>query len=331
MLVNRDNWTQSPINEWGRTRHDLFSAFQQITRLFDTLDPTTLRKQAHVAVTFDALQRSTERPGTDLLRAFRDADVDYEFFDLDGALPEQPVAFYAGGAWLPERGQRRLLDYVEGGGHLICVGAWPLKDEHLLPLNLLDLPEPDGLISAAVMPVALRLWEGTALEVRWWQHFSAPPGEPLVAERMPYSLLPVEDPQWSTQTGLRYTVGTTIERGRGRITLVGLPPSPALLLALQRQFAVPVGCRSLVPGIASALFERDGEWFVLATNDGEEAKAALFELAPGLLRDGEWRVADLLTGAQSTIMLRGGGVVPAFIPAKDGVALRLTRDETAGL
>jgi hypothetical protein len=34
MLVNRDNWYQCPINEWGRTRLDLFEAFQQIRELF---------------------------------------------------------------------------------------------------------------------------------------------------------------------------------------------------------------------------------------------------------------------------------------------------------
>jgi hypothetical protein len=63
MLVNRDNWYQSPINEWGRTKPGLFSAFQQITSLFNKVDPTTLKRLTQTAITFDPLQRATDRPG----------------------------------------------------------------------------------------------------------------------------------------------------------------------------------------------------------------------------------------------------------------------------
>ena len=282
MLVDRDNWTQSPINEWGRVRPGLFGAFQQITHLFDALDPTTLEKVTNTAVTFDPLQRSTSRPGQELLQSFYDADIDYEFFDLDGALSDKPVAFYAGGSWLSERGQRKLVDYVEQGGHLVCVGALPMQDEHMQPENLLELTEPDGIISGAPGKVTLRLFGGDLVESAWWYTFNHTPGEPITATRLPYAHQPSEELklQFSLQEGLRYTVGYTIGRGKGKISVIGLQPSAALMLALHRHFVVPVPCRSLVGGVATALFERAGDYYIIATNDGKESKGAVIEIAP---------------------------------------------------
>src|SRR5690606_24544546 len=103
-----------------------------------------LEKITNTAVTFVPLQRGTTRPGQELLQSIYDADIDYEFFDLDGAVTDKPIVFYAGGSWLSEHGQRNLINYVEGGGHLICVGEIPRLDEHMQPLNLLELPKPDG-------------------------------------------------------------------------------------------------------------------------------------------------------------------------------------------
>lgn len=331
MLVNRDNWTQSPINEWGRIRPDLFAAFQQITRLYDRLDPTTLEKVAEIAVTFDPLQRSTTRPGQDLLQSLYDADLDYEFFDLDGSLSSKPVVFYAGGSWLSAKGQQRLVEYVEQGGHLICIGAVPTRDEHMQPINRLDLREADGIISADWNPANFRLFGHSAVESPWWHSYDTTPGEPIIVTRLPYVRQPSEELklQFGLQEGLAYTIGYTVERGRGKISVIGLKPTASLLLALCRHFDVKVACRSLVGGIASALFTRDGTSYLLATNDGNEAKAALIEIAPGILPAGDWWVEDLESGMVSQVTLNDGGVVPVQMARKDGVALRLTRDADA--
>ncbi|MCC6801235.1 MAG: hypothetical protein IT319_00005, partial [Anaerolineae bacterium] len=277
------------------------------------------------AVTFDPLQRSTARPGQELLQSFYDADVDYEFFDLDGDLTDKPVAFYAGGVWLSERGQRKLVEYVEQGGHLVCVGEIPRQDEHLLPLNLLELPEPDGIISGAPGKAALRLFGGYTIESAWWHNYDKAPGEAIHIERLPYSFQPSEELvlQFSLQEGLRYTVGYTIQRGQGRITVIGLQPSPALLLALHDHFGVTVACRSQIGGVSSALFRRGDAFYLIATNDGSEPKAALFEIAPGIMRAGAWQVENLDSGAVTDVMLMDGGILPVMIKRKDGVALRL--------
>jgi len=63
MLINRDNWYQSPINEWGQTRPELYAVFNQIVRVFEQVDPASLTHVADLAVTFDFLQRGSSRPG----------------------------------------------------------------------------------------------------------------------------------------------------------------------------------------------------------------------------------------------------------------------------
>ncbi len=329
MLVNRDNWYQSPINEWGRIRPPLFNAFKGITTLFETLDPTTLEKISDSALTFNPLQRSTVRPGQDLLLSFYDADIDYEFFDTDGNLTDKPIAFYAGGSWLSERGQRRLLAYIERGGHLVCIGVSPIQDEHLRPLNLLDIAEPDGIISGALGKATLKLFGQYTVESAWWHNYDDAVGEPITIERLSYLNQPSEELalQFSLQEGLRYTVGYSVERMQGRITVIGLQATPALLLALHDHFGVTVACRSRVSGVSSALFRRGEDFYVIATNDGNEAKATLFEIAAGVMAAGRWQVENLDTHEVANMTISNGrGVIPVMMARKDGVVLRLYQD-----
>lgn len=322
MLVNRDNWYQSPINEWGRTRPELFNTFKQITALYEALDPTTLEKLSDTAVTYDPLQRSTQRPGQELLQSFYVADIDYEFFDLNGQMTDKRIAFYAGGSWLSRRGQQQLVDFVEGGGHLVCVGAFPTQDEHLLPLNLLDIPEPAGIISGAPGRTQLKLFDQYAVESPWLHNYDNVPGQPITAVRMPYRSQPSEELvlQFSLQEGLEYTVGFEVERGKGRITVIGLQPTPALLLALHKHYGVAIACRSQVEGVTSALFRRGEDYYLIATNDGIEGKAATFELA-GELATGHWQVDNLLNGETGTF---SGDKLAVRFARKDGAVLRLS-------
>src|SRR5215216_1934649 len=174
MLVNRDNWYQCPINEWGRTRPDLFEVFQQVTMLTREIEPASLVKLTDTAVTFDTLQRGTERPGQDLLQAFYEADIDYEFYDADRGRCDKPILFYAGGDWLSAAAQRHLKECIESGGHLICLGTYPYLDDELHPLNLLGIKEPQGIISGNLSLQVL----GSKVSSPWAFNYSETPGTP---------------------------------------------------------------------------------------------------------------------------------------------------------
>ncbi|MBN2471519.1 MAG: beta-galactosidase [Anaerolineae bacterium] len=335
MLVNRDNWYQSPINEWGRTRPELFAVFQQITRLFETVDPTTLQPAgAGAALTFDPLQRGTERPGQALLQSCFEAAIDYDFWDLSqDAITDKPLLFYAGGAWLSAEGQARLAAYVEGGGHLVCVGAFPKLDEHLLPLNLLGIPEPDGVISGVAAPLNLAISGGApgdstgfAAESPWAFTYGSVPGEPITALRLSVRQQPSEELalQFNLQTGTRYTVGYSLQRGQGRLTMLGLKPTPELLLGLHRHLGVSIPCRSLTPAVTATLFWRGQEVYVFVVNSGAEGKAAEIVFDTEAVPDGRWVAEDLVSGRVATITLAEGRGLAASLPRKDGTIIRLT-------
>jgi hypothetical protein len=225
MLVNRDNWYQCPINEWGRTRPDLFEAFRQVTRLYHELAPASLVKQTQVAVTFDPLQRGTERPGQELLQALYQADIDYEFYDVNREPCEQPVLFYAGSDWLSAAAQERLRSYVESGGHLVCLAAYPRLDDTLRPLNCLEIREPEGIVGGAAGNLWLEVLGGR-VKSPWAFNYSQTPGAPVVAIRQAPGNQTSEELslQMGLQAGMPYTIGYTEPRGRGYLTVIGLAP-----------------------------------------------------------------------------------------------------------
>ncbi|MBK8033043.1 MAG: beta-galactosidase [Chloroflexi bacterium] len=316
MLVNRDNWYQSPINEWGRTRPPLFRAFQQITALYQEVDPTTLTRLTNTAVTFDPLQRSTERPGQDLLTSLYQADIDYDFFDLSQTPSKKPLLLYAGGSWLSRTGQKRLVEYVEHGGHLVCIGTHPTTDEHFRRLNLLNIPNPAGIVSG-VGKLNLALWDGT-VESAWLQHYEEVPGEPISITRLSVRIPPSEELllQFDLATGQQYTIGYTVRRLRGRITVIGLQPTPELLVLLHRQFGVGIPSRSTTPDVTTALFHRDGDYYLIASNVGDEGKTATIQLpAP---QSGHWR--DLVSGT----VVAASGQISVPVARKDSTMLRLS-------
>lgn len=324
MLVNRDNWYQSPINEWGRTRPDVFAAFRQITSVFKELDPTSLVKQTHTAVTFDVLQRGTQRPGQDLLQSFFQADIDYEFFNFSRGECHQPVLFYAGGEWLSAAAQERLNQYVINGGILVCLGSYPKLDDQLHPLNLLGIQEPAGIISSGPGEIQLDVLGAPGIRSQWMYSYAEMPGEPIYSRRLPVEDLTMEENhlQFNLQTGKIEAIGYNEKRGRGRLMVIGLTPSPSLLLALHNFFNIQIPLRSKTSGVASALFQRDQEYYVIAVNNSSEDKLAELLLARELVDKHRWQVQNLVPGQENSVKL-DNGLLTAPIPAKDGIVLRL--------
>ena len=324
MLVNRDNWYQCPINEWGRTRPDLFEAFQQITALYHQIEPASLVKQTLTAVTFNTLQRGTERPGQALLQSLYEADIDYEFYDVDRERCEQPTLLYAGGNWLSETAQEHLKTYVESGGHLLFIGVYPQLDDNLRPLNLLDVKEPPGIVSGSPGGLWLEIL-GRKVKSNWSFNYAVTPGTPIVATRQTPGAQTMEELslQMSLQDGTQYTIGYTEQRGRGHLTVIGLTPTPELLLALYEHLDVSIPSRSFTPQVSTALFRRDQEFYLLAVNAGNEDKTAQVVLTGGFSGVPCWRVQNLVSNQESTIDLRESNRLTFPVPRKDGIVLRL--------
>jgi hypothetical protein len=315
MLVGRDSWYMSPITELGRFRPELSPTFAELVRLFRELDPPALDKVTDTAVTFNALERGAhvDDAGRDVLRALYTADVDYEFFDLDSGALRKELLLYAGGSLLATGQLGRLVEYVEAGGTLVT-----FQPDGLGPL----VCDPIGVTSAAA-PQRLRLDIGPGVELSSLAAFvyDAPPGEPIVAERIS-PLPPTQEGghlHVQLPVGERLTVGYVARRGAGRIVVLGVAPTPELVLAVHAWLGVRIACHAGVDQrIHSALFRRADAHFVVATNTAEHAQDATLHLDIATpLRTAR----DLRSGAETAVV---DNRVAARVPARSGTVVRLS-------
>lgn len=338
MLVERDNWLMSPINSRGHARPELFEVFRQIVTFYRELDPPSLKKVATCAVALDVLRQAAwiERSDSPVLAGLHAAGLDCLCYDVD-ALPAGPgrgdpplpaLLIYGGGRWLNRAAQERLHRYVAAGDHLVVFQDQPWLDDALTPCNLLALPRPAGILTAA-HPQQLRLQLSDEAPI-----FSSPaffvyeqaPGSPIYAERMP------EPPRFDEEFGLqadlpvgeRYVVGFRQPLGAGEVICLGVAPAPEVLLALHRWLHVPIPCRARVPGVSVALFQRDDAFYLIAVNNGQQDCEAAIELAPDYVVAGHYRLHDLVSGEEQLADLRANNRLLLRLPGKDGTIARLT-------
>lgn len=333
MLVNRDNWYMSPINEWGRTRLELFDVFQRLVTLYRAIDPPSLRKITSTSVVLDILDRSSEIGGfsdpiTDALYA---ADVDYECYDSATGQIARPLMFYSGGRWLSAAAQTRLLDYVEGGGHLVFFQALPVQDEHLNPLNMLGLPAPVGVLDGGPFELC---WGSERVNVQSDNLFTfsghAEEAMPVIAQRLRATTqyLSEEDVHYGLPVGATYTAGYYKRRGRGTITVLGITASPEIVLAIHRWLNVPLASRASIRNMSTALFaHEDSRYILIAVNNSDRDQDTRVTLDAGIFEGGTYRIDDLYRGTGQQYVLDQPPAIPVHIPAKSGAVLRIQRSE----
>jgi hypothetical protein len=329
MLVNRDNWYMSPINEWGRVRPELYTDFRKIVKLYHHFDPTSAHRLVSTAITFDSLQRAaTPESGRDLLAAFYQSDIDYDFYDLKTGENKPEMLFYGGGSWLSAESQERLNQYILEGGHLVCIGSYPFLDEYLRPLNRLEIPEPAGVIGD--VPVSLNLKIGCdsfEVDIRspWMAYYEEVPGEPIHATRTRGETLTAEEMELITGLieGDRYIVGFTRSYGDGQLTVVHTAPSSQLLLALHDMGGLQISSRSLTPGITTALYQRGKNLFLFVINSMTEDMVAEIALPSTLLQVGEYQIQDLTTQRTWSLIRKEDTAVRASVKHKDATLLKL--------
>ena len=317
MLASRDNWYMSPITERARIRPEIAPAFAELVRLFRALDPPSLDKVCSTAVTFNAVERGAgiDDAGKDVLRALFGADIDYEVLDVDSGGFGKPLAFYAGSRWLSAEQGRVLDEYVTSGGTLVCFQP---------PPGVLAIAAPERVDSAAA-PQRLRVFLGprpVELSSEAVFVYDGALGEPLFAERI--------EPLWPTQEGghahvrlpigERLCVGYASGRGNGRLVVLGVAPTPELMVALHAWLGVPIPCRSTLSGarIHSAVFRGDADWFVIITNTSEDERDArlLLELPAAEVHNAR----DLRTGCEVPV---GPNEVTVRVPARSGTVVQL--------
>lgn len=326
MLVNRDNWYMSPINEWGRTRPELLDVFKRLVTLFEAVDPPSLTKLSETAVALDVLDRSSEIGGFDdpIRTACYHADIDYECFDLASGKIRKPLLLYSGHRWMDADSQRRLLEYVETGGHLVFFDQLPVLDASLRPCNLLGLREPESTLSGANLSISLSD-QTCDVSVAHCFRYDSVPGEPIYATRRIDSGYHAEEQHilFALPVGTRTLTGYQERRGEGLITVFGIPPSPPLLLALHRWMNVPLYSRAHVGGVSTALYQRDGVFYLIAANNQQNVIDTQITLLRTLFDSDLLTVDDLWTGETYRADLSINAAVSVRLAGKSGTVLRL--------
>lgn len=330
MLVNRDNWYQAPITELGDFRTDLTPTFKKLIEMYHKLDPAENEKCSQTSVTFSYTHyRMGKSHSVDpLLKSLYQADIDYEFCDLSHSKKPHSLLLYSGEEWLPEAEQDFLLEHVESGGTLVCFKNYPLYDEFRRPCNKLNLPLPEAVlggkeIMSHLKHVAVQWKKGLETEVKSevYLYPEVDGSEPIWAKQVPSSAWEL---QWHQVNGAEYRIGLVFKRGKGRLILLGVDPTPELVFDLHQFCSVPIPSYSTAPHVQTALFKRresSGEFFLVVThNYTERSEASLF--LPGFNKIEELQSFSDFKVTFEEIKNAKGVQIHLSLPPKSGDILR---------
>lgn len=280
MLVNRDNWYLSPIDEWGEARPELFEVFKSVVRVFQEVEPHKLQHLTSIGVSFFALHHAAKAVSQDdpLLKSLYETDIDYEFVDMSDEVRRPKLVFYSGASWLPRQQQNNLLRFVEKGGILVSFLQYPCLDEDLKPLNLLGwenpfsvLGEETGIGLGKVLELCLGKG-GQRVEIKSPFYLFKNPSETsiqAVTKRVGGIM-----GQWNALGERAYTIGYCQKRGEGRLVCIGTNPTPFLLRELLKFLKVQSLSSSKTAEVQTALYRHPEKgFFLFAVNSGCEEKS----------------------------------------------------------
>ena len=314
MLVNRDNWYMSPINEWGRVRPELYEVFKQLVRVFRQMNPPSLKKLTEIAVTFNPIQHAarTLSHNSPILVALYEADVDYTLCDPRIEVTRTQVVFYSGNQWLERKAQQNLRRYVEQGGILVAFRNFPRKDDQFEPCDIIGFEEPSRILFEFKRSFVVQF---------------APARPKVTVESSVFCFDKVEGEKIKVSLGPygRQTVGYRKRIGKGQLIHLGFEPTADLILELLNFLKVPLYAYSPTHEIKTALFSRGKRThYLVVVNNGKEEKSALIRI-PHLAGKGRFAVKDLLTGEKQVLPAGRIADFTASIARKDGRVFEFQR------
>ncbi len=307
MLVNRDNWYMSPINEWGRVRGELYEVFKQLVTIYNTIQPYSLEKVCNVAATINPIQYAarTFSQNHSVLSALYDSDVDYNLINPEAGLCEQKYLFYSGNQWLSQKAHQNLRSFVEKGGTLIAFRDFPRKDDHFQPCQLIGFEEPHSTLFEFKRRFSIQLAPGRPVVelTSSVYHFNPISGQNILADFGSY--------------GSKNSVGYIKKIGKGQIIHIGVEPTRELVLEILHYLKVELPSRAVTRDVKTALYKKGNRYYLIATNNGAEDKSAGIYL-PALDKYNKVTVYDLMKGEKQSYSRERRQPFTFEIARKDG-------------
>lgn len=305
MLVNRDNWYMSPINEWGRTRPELYDVFKQMVDVFKRMDPPALTKLVDVSVIFNPLQYAarTLTQGDLVSHCLYKADIDYDLCNPGLGKPKSKILFYSGNQWMDESSQESLKSYVQDGGILVAFYDYPRKDENLNRCSKVGFVDPSRTLFEFKKPLKIRLGKEVVDMVSSIYVFDKHPGRAIKV----------------TVEGLgNVTIGYEVSIGKGKILHLGVEPNEHLVHAILRHFKIPLYARAMTRDINTTLFQKGKKYYLMVLNNGHEDKSAVihFDRMPKTFY--KHRMRELISGQEEHVLGRSAHGLSLEISRKDG-------------
>ncbi|MFA5159749.1 MAG: beta-galactosidase [Candidatus Omnitrophota bacterium] len=312
MLVNRDNWYMSPINEWGRVRGELYDVFKQIVSVFRQLKPASLKKLTEIGVTFNPFQYAarTLMHNNSILVALYQGDVNYDMCDPRRKLPGKKVLFYSGNQWLEKSAHQNLRTYVEEGGTLVAFRSFPRKDDDFKPYQVVGFEEPERTLFEFKRQFTLTFGKNTTpiTVISSVYVFRAEGCEKIQADLGTYG---------------KQTVGYIKKIGKGKIIHLGVEPTPDLVFGILSYLKIPLASYSVTQNVKTALFSRSRRYFLVVVNNGNEDKSAAIYL-PALAKiKKKMIVRDLMNGEKRIYSKEDLHSLNIHVARKDGRLLEL--------
>lgn len=313
MLVNRDNWYMSPINEWGRVRYELYTVFKDLVNIYKILDPPSLEKLCEVSVTFVPLQyaaRTLNQEGS-LLASLYEADIDYEMYDPKLGSIRKKILFYTGNQWMSFQSQKNILDYVKAGGILVAFRDYPRKDENFRDCNLIGFHDPARILFEFKKAFKIRLGPGNETEVVSSVYaFDRVSGQKIEAEIAGFG---------------RVTLGYIKKLGKGTILHLGVEQNKELIFAILRYFRIPLHTYTTTKDVKTALYKRGQKYYLIAVNNGMEDKSATVLFPDMRFRGGRFKVKEIVSNKSQQFLSSKIPTLSLELPRKDGKVFEISR------
>ncbi len=277
MLVNRDNWYLSPINETGHVKKDLFSVIKRINEGFKTLPVDKWERVSPLAIAYSP---QLGMVGEDIVYAFYELGYDYRVYNLENPTFFPDVLFYRLGTTLPRHQVKALKSYVEKGGKLIMFTDYPLFGELGERRNLLGLIEPHGLRASARIEVDI---PGKPRIVSPTFIFEKIPGSPIkskiIGSKDREGLLEEYANFFTSDKGKEFITGYRKPLGKGEIIIFGVDPFPEIIKSVLKMLDKRPSVRSLNKNTQISIYkDKDNDiYYIIIVNRGHNSIGLEFD------------------------------------------------------